>query len=110
MSSKFVKPLLNVFGPKLKDLTFESGREVNMMDLVPCIELETLRIEAYSLNKGALKVAGLSLKSDIFLPRLKSIKSELCLGPLSRLIENKPTMAHLDLNCYHMGTKVMSLI
>ena len=105
----FVKPLLKVFGPKLKGLTFESGRKVNMMDLVPCNELETLRIQAYSLDKEALKVAGLSLKADSFLPRLKSIKSELCFGPLSRLIEDKPTLVHLDLNCYHIGTRVMNL-
>ena len=45
------------------------------------------------------------INSGNFLPYLKNMLSQICLGNKSRLFEEKSTLVKLELNCSHIGTE-----
>ena len=106
---KFVKPILKIFGPGLRHLTFWSFAEFNMADLIPCNLLESLRIygSLSSILEPPSNEVNIILRAHSFLPQLKVLKSDICLGQWLRLLEEKPEMTHIVLNCCHIGTEVI---
>ena len=103
---EYVKPILNAFGPTLKQLTFEQCCKINLADLASCSQLENLRILNSSLANPQENEAVLMDSKSSFLPLLKKFKSGTCLGVYSRLFERKSTLTHLALGCCHVGTNV----
>jgi len=98
-----------VFGPTLKQLTFQQCTEINLADLASCSQLESLRILNSSIAYPQENEAVLMDSQALFLPLLKKFKSGTCLGVYSRLFEQKSTLTHLALVCCHIGTKVFNL-
>ena len=93
-------------GPKLNHLSIKHfGFDVDLADLMPCVELESLLIKditTFDKDKPPVK-----LDANQFLPKLKSLESEVCLGPhWMRLFEQKHGLTHVALCCCHVGTKV----
>ena len=103
-----VKSILSVFGPHLKHLTLESCKEINLQDLMPCLQLETLCLQMKSTLD--LEESDPISEPESFLPQLKSLESDICLGALSHLFEEKPDLTRVVLNCYHVGIKVIALL
>jgi len=98
--------ILKAFGPKLKRLSFHHiAYDFDLADLMPCVKLETLLIKdvtTFDEDEPPVK-----LDANQFLPKLKSLESEVCLGPhWMRLFEQKPGLTHVALCCCHVGTKV----
>lgn len=107
MSPKYVKAILQVFAPTLKHVTFNSCKNIDILDLIPCVQLKTLRI----LKSSSLAVTKMDpgrLSSSSFLPNLKSIESDICLDCCTLLLEGKSELVHVVLNCWHNGTEVFT--
>lgn len=112
MSSNLVTTILKVFGPNLLHLTLKC--KLNLEDLVYCSRLESLRIsrkEAERYSSEPSVDTGSTLDAKTFLPLLKTIESDVCLGThQSRLFEEKCTLIRISLACCHIGTEVNRLI
>lgn len=104
VTPKFVKPILEIFGPKLDQLSFDSCGDINMIDLLLCPSLRVFNITGssnLSTFEDSSKVA-----ADTFLPHLQVLRSDICLGLWSRLFENKSEMTDVFIHCCHIGTEV----
>ncbi len=109
ISPEYAKVILKTFASSLKRVTFSSCDQINLMDLLPCRQLESLSILKYStLEKSTAESASLSPSS--FLPHLKLYKSEICLGLRSLWLEGKSELTHVALNCWHTGANVIEFI
>ncbi len=106
VSPEYVKTLLKSFAPSLKSVTFNSCKNINWMDLLPCTKLESLVIfESSSLV--STKIDPSRLPPDSFLPNLNHLESHICLGLLTLWLETKSEMTAIVLNCCHIGTEVI---
>lgn len=104
VTPKFVKPILEIFGPKLDQLSFDSCSDINMIDLLLCPSLRVFNITGssnLSTFEDSSKVA-----AETFLPHLQVLRSDICLGLWSRLFENKSEMTDVFIHCCHIGTEV----
>lgn len=101
----YVQVILKVVGPKLKHLSIKHfGFDVDLADLMPCVELESLLIK--DITTFRKKEPAVKLDANLFLPKLKSLESEVCLGThWTRLFEQKPGLTRVALCCCHVGTK-----
>ena len=100
-----VRVILKAFASSLKQVTFKSCQNINLMDLMPCTQLEGLCIlESSSLEETKAEPDGLSFS---FLPHLKSFESNICLGLWSLWLEGKHELTRIILECCHIGTKVI---
>jgi len=100
-----VKPTLDIFGPSLKKLELDFMINTQLADLAPCSQLEELTIKRCR-NLDASYPTNWSWSS--FLPFLKSIKSECCLGDWAPSFERKlGSLIAAQLNCCHIGTDVI---
>jgi len=101
----YVKLILSAFGPTLLHLSFDYCSIINLADLVSCPVLDTLRISAISEHSRLLQNPPPG--NTPFLPQLKVIKIQTCLGPFwSRIFEEKSTLTRISLHCCHIGTTV----
>lgn len=106
MLPEHVRVILKTFASSLKQVTFKSCQNINLVDLMPCTQLESLCILESSSLKGT-KVEPDGLSPSAFLPHLKSFESNICLGLWSLLLEGKHELTHIILECCHIGTKVI---
>ncbi len=98
-----MKSILEVFHPLLKFLELKNCTEIKLADLAVCAELEGLKILAgCSFNSHEIDV----FNPDTFLPKLKGFQSNICMGLLSRLFEEKSGLVNLVLHCSHIGMEV----
>ena len=104
--SAIINSVLKVIGHQLIDLRFSSCK-VDLFALIPCLQLETLAIsnESCLLTPDDEILSNPEVKSRKFLPNLKNLLSEICLGKKSRLFEEKSTLVNLELHCSHIGTE-----
>ena len=105
-----VRSILNALGSTLKVLHFKFCSNINFGNLVPCAELEYLSIAGPSIEPNLGVGSPSDVNADTFLPRLKTFKSEICLGCWSPIFESKPTLTELTLSCCHIGTRVITLL
>ncbi len=108
MSQKFVKSILNAFGPHLQHLEFNECHELNLADLVVCPLLESLHITKWNTLDG--KQYGFSFTTSEFLPQLKSVESGICLSGCWRYFEGITTLTRIVLYCCHIGTGVRTFL
>ena len=105
-----MKAILKAFGNGLQHLTLDSCRQINVADLMTyCTELESLNILGDSSMKPKMMESTECFLDEAvtFLPNLKNLKSEICLGDWSYLFEEKSTsLVRLTLSCCHIGIKV----
>jgi len=106
MSPDYVRVILNAFAPSLKSVTFNSCQDINAMDLIPCYQLETLRI-LKSSSLAEINIDPGRLSPSSFLPHLKSFESAICLDRWTLWLEGKPELTHVVLDCCHIGTSVI---
>ena len=104
VSQRNVESFLKIFGGTLESLTFESCRNINLKDLSSCANLMKLEVlERSSLippeNESQVHAAS-------FLPKLKELSSDICLGNWNRVFETKSELTSVTLNCCHIGTGV----
>jgi len=105
VDSKFVKLILDVFGPTLRKLELDFMKEVEMSHLAPCSLLEELTIKRCRNMKASYPA---NWTWATFLPQLKSIKSECCLENWAPLFERKlGSLIAAQLSCCHIGTDVI---
>ena len=104
-----MKCILNALGPDLRSLTLHYiGERVGdfISFLVPCTKLENLTILDTLAHPSAFNGPPDDLDSNRFLPSLKQLESNTCLGTWSPLLESKSTLTKLKLACCHIGTVV----
>jgi len=109
---EYTRVVLKVFAPNVKNLTFKHCEEVDLADVVACTKLESLQLISLTGRYGRntlspRKVDQESWNSHSFLPQLKSIQSDICLGQWASLLEKKPTLTRIVLNCCHFGILVI---
>ena len=107
---KFVKMILDIAGPTLKKLDFKYGCDVDMDYLAStCPTLEHLTFDATNVINDLVTASRWS--PETFLPKLKHFRTRntlrKCLEFWSAIIETKSTLAHLSLQCCHIGTDVI---
>jgi len=108
-------PILEFFSPDLKHLKFKFSRlggfwgnrlAIRLADLALCVKLESLRIttreEGRDPPDSDFNFIPHEMDAGNFLPQLKSLHSDCCLGQHSLLFEEKPTIVRLVLNCSHV--------
>ena len=103
-----MKILLKVFGQDLLHLNFNhcSKEVVSFEDLLPCRKLESLRFQR-NLPITSVCLQSIKFPPEDFLPNLKSLESNICLGSnWSRIFEEKSTLTSVKLNCVHIGKEV----
>ncbi len=109
----FLKMVLDIFGPKLKKMELWNIRGIDMAYLASiCTELDQLTLGNSSVEKIESEAACKRWSPDTFLPKLMRFRTinnlEFnCLGFWGLLIEKKPTLVHLSLDCCHIGRKVI---
>lgn len=105
------KAILTAIGAQLSQLTFVSCERIDLTDLIPCKELDVLRIFlASSLWLPTEDSEERYSPSEAFLPKLNRLESDICLhARFSHLFEERSTLLHLDLECCHVGTKASSV-
>jgi len=97
-----IKFILNALGPDLRSLTLHyTGEHVGdlISYLVPCTKLENLTILDTLAHPSAFNGPPDDLDLNQFLPSLKQLESNTCLGKWSPLLESKSTLAKLKLAC-----------
>lgn len=99
---------MKVFGKGLQQLTFDCCRDINLEDLLPYHQLESLRILSpfdSSISSPSSKTVVLASKE--YFPHLKSLESQICLGSIwSRVFEEKSTLTIVSVSCLLIGTEV----
>lgn len=107
MPPDYVRVILKVFGPSLKRVTFDRCKKINLMDLIPCHQLESLHIlGGSSLDEGNENEIT-RLSPNKLLPKLTSFESCICLGLWTLWLEGKSELTSVILKCCHNGTKVI---
>ncbi len=105
-SSEWVKLILSSkLGLALKKITFSHCYQLQLSYLAFCTQLESLTIT--QSEKIVIADRPGVWNSFTFLPRLKEFESAVCLGWWSSLLESKPTLTSLKLNCCHTGLVVI---
>lgn len=93
-------PILKVFGQQLHNLEVKSCFDIKLTDLALCSQLESLQIHKSSLDPREWISTN---DASAFLPHLTTFESDSCLGPSSRLFEEKSSLVSLVLHCSHVG-------
>ncbi len=99
VSSDYVRPILDVFGPELHQLEIKFCHGIKLTDLALCTQLEGLSILKSCFNTDESESA---VNANFFLPQLKSFKSDFCLGNRSQFFEDKASLVLLDVVCSHI--------
>jgi len=100
VSTEYIKVVLNYFAPSLKRVTFVSCKNINLIDLIDCTQLESLAIlKESSLERICVDFDRLSPSS--FFPRLQSFESDICLEIATFFLEGKSELSHVVINCFH---------
>lgn len=106
VSSNYRQAVLSSIGDQLRHVTFVSCELIDMEELVPCTQLEMLRIFFSSRLLAPLEdPVDKYFDPEVFLPKLTRLESDICLGLVSRVFEGKCSLTHLDLDCCHVSTK-----
>ena len=92
-----------MFQEEIVELAYASIENINLHDLTPCVKLESLRI-LFDSTISSLPELALPL-AESYLPNLKKLESEICLGNWSLLFQEKSSYTHLVLDCCHVATK-----
>ena len=92
--------VLAFLGSNLLKLDFRSCKDIDLGHFLPFLHLEDLNLDN-NCSTTAIDVE--LIQADAFLPNLKNISSEICLGKSSRLFEEKSTLTKLNLCCSHIG-------
>jgi len=103
VSPGFTKAVLELFQEEIVELAYASIENINLHDLTPCVKLESLRI-LFDSTISSLPELALPL-AESYLPNLKKLESEICLGNWSLLFQEKSSYTHLVLDCCHVATK-----
>jgi len=105
----YMKPILELFGAELQHLDFKGCHRIKLADLALCHQLQDLRIISSKLHPPLTfipqQIDDSTVEAATFLPQLKSLESNVCLGHHSRLFEEKSTLVRLVLNCSHVDIK-----
>lgn len=103
MSAGYRKIVLEVFHEEVLELTYAYVDLIDLHDLTPCTKLESLHI-LFNSTISSLLESELPLIEG-YLPNLKKLESETCLGNWSLLFQEKKTYTHLVLDCCHVATE-----
>jgi len=105
VSREYVMCILEVFGSNLLHLTIYGRQEdrFNLADFALCPKLESFNLRNCTLDENEDVAA---FDPATFLPQLKSLTSNCCLGSRSRFFEDKSSLVSLDLYCSHMGLEI----
>jgi len=96
--------VLSTLGGQLTDLRFWNCPDITPSELIPCIELEKLKLFGCTLMSLSNSIDAVTL------PNLKKLTCSTCLGSSSRLLEMvlMPSLTQLHLMCAHFGTAAAS--
>ena len=98
-----MRAILTVFGPELHKLRLEKCPQIKLEQLAVCSKLESLKIVNGSLSQRSQETDS-ALDADTYLPKLKIMESNICLGRQSHLFEEKSSsLIKLDIHCCHVG-------
>jgi len=103
VSSDYRQVILDRFCNDLMELSYESVYNINPLELSSCTKLKSLEmLERTSLMSHATSKGD---DQDDFLPRLKKLKTNVCLGSMSRLFQAKSSYTFLDIACCHVASE-----
>merc|ERR1711911_145218 len=99
--------ILRALGSQIRTLSFYEVQDIDLMDLMACSKLEDLTISARCslLNNGDGQRQLTTAEEVGFLPKLRRLECGICLGSMSRLLQEKRSYTHLRINCCHVATK-----
>ena len=88
-------------GGQLLSVKYDCCENIDLAELVSCTELRDLEIQ-YGNVKPTKSTK--SIDAETFLPQLRKLHVDCCLGLESRLFENvRPTLVDLYIRCVHFG-------
>lgn len=96
-------------GVHIRHLSFLSCNDIDILELLPCVQLKCLQFERQSSLKRDESALESGLTAETFLPQLEVFESNFCLGKRSRLFEEKSSLTGLDVWCSHIGTEASNL-
>ena len=99
-SASTIKLLLAALSSSLTVLVLTNCSQINLTHLSVCTRLQQLYISDSRFYSET------SLDAETFLPSLKQIQSNICLGKFAHLFEKKSLLIDAEFNCCHIGTKV----
>ncbi len=100
----YVASILKVFGSELKELKISTRCELSVLNLLACPKLEILHLDHFCTLLEPNKTDP-PLSQSTFLPQIKELNSEICLGSWSHLLLNKASLVNISLRCCHIGCK-----
>ncbi len=105
---KFLKMVLDIFGPNVKKLALENVTNIDMVYLASiCLNLEQLTFSWCRFIIEDSEASSRRWTPETFLPKLTHFRSDdCCLGVWGCLIERKSTLAHLSLSCCHTSEQM----
>ena len=101
---EYRKAVLSTLGGQLTDLSFWNCPDITPSELMPCVELEKLKLYGCTLMSLSNSIDAVTL------PNLKKLTCCTCLGSSSRLLEvvQIPSLTQLHLKCAHFGIAAAS--
>ena len=104
-SPDYRRAVLSILGHQLQGLSLCETTNIDVIaELEPCHQLEELEI-SYGCNLLPPPHVAVDFPSaGTFLPHLKTLKINCCIGPWSPLFEReRPLLTKLELHCSHIG-------
>ncbi len=99
-STSTIKLLLAALSSSLTVLVLTNCSQINLTHLSVCTRLQQLHISDSRFYSET------SLDAETFLPSLKQIQINICLGKFAHLFERKSTLIDAEFNCCHTGRSV----
>jgi len=95
------RAVLASLGGQLLSVKYDGCENIDFAELVPCTGLRVLEIEYGDVKRTS---STNSIDAETFLPQLRNLHVDCCLGRESRLFENvRPTLEDLYIRCVHFG-------
>ena len=110
LDSPFLKTVVNAFAPYLRRLYLDRCDRVDLAHLSLCTHLEHLSVISSTFSSSVASDPAQWDGGNTFLPSLKSLYSNVCLGTWAPLFERKSTLVDVHLHCCHIGTRVRIII
>ena len=97
--------MIEIFGKELLSLTLAGCENVDPLEFYNCPRLETLKLLLSTTLLPKLELHPLPFSTETFLPNLKTLESDICLGVFSPLFQEKASLINISVECCHVATQ-----
>jgi hypothetical protein len=103
--------VIEIFGKELLSLTLAGCENVDPLEFLNCPRLETLKLLLSTTLlpdlEPKMELHPLPFSTETFLPNLKTLESDICLGVFSPFFQEKASLINISIECCHVATQAI---